>query len=627
MSTDEIREILIPYLTDRDERVIEYLVKEFSTESGIFILSEKNVEIIQIMIKMSADNVESRLLAEDKHVPIGTYSANGIIIKDAKFMSQEKEFIFGIHEPIHRFINASTPFGNLLSIYSILPEHDNFNNGSYSNIYNWLSENSIKAHETFATWFSINKSENISSPEKLTENDRDYLYYYYLGESLVENIPGSYNKGIIMSVCLNFCFSSLKSLQKIDSEFDKINFSDLIDLDYPDHRLIYIAETLGSDFFKKAFEEFFKFRKYLPAYNYIEKQIRGEFVEEPLHNPPVVMLYQELSEYLYNLLQKEFNKLNSFTRNYAEAYALPNHIRIKVNEYLGMTVLREMSEKEYPIDRSLLINLENFKWIINEEPEICEIIKPENLPVDLKRTIFSGENEPGLFNSFGDLVLMMRSPRNLVNEFKFENVEDKMWLDSQKNPITFLSSRYYVGDKRKVIIIPFDDPEDLRIFFASNRTSLEICCCVYYHIIGCEEFLLKWDEIIYNFSHYTIFFNDLSFVYLLEKDFFFTNPNITYCEMDISFNGDTSATFIVCLLEFGNDCKTVLVVTPCTKYFIVMALKYLGKNKNYIYDKDILDKSMFTERKYGSAIFDVVRQAYLDHSVWFKTSLINESYY
>ena len=565
----------------------------------------------------------------DQYNPWAEYNNSEKIIYDGKYRNDERGLLASLHEQFHKSIDDGTVYGSLLKIYKLLYEFSDTEKEYYKTVFETLQVNSTKANEIFATWSSTARilySTDQFTLEDLTSNSKKYIDHYKRGDKLVEGIPGFYNKQCILLSCIEFCFSSYNIGNTAFNDLSNFTFTFINPRDYPNERLIQIIEDfIPSGYLIEKFYEFLSDNICLPEYQPLKTVITGEErVENPSEIPGLLEYFLKLREYFYSNLKNYFDKLDSPSYTFNPTYNIPNEIKEKINAILGFEHYCPLTINTKP-EREIIKEFELENVILNKTPEECKIIFPEDLDIDLKMQIFKGDNEPDIWNQDGHIPIMMRHSKFLEYQFNFTDAKDYHWLIMQNKPITFISTRIYKGNKRIVLLIVFRKPSNLNDFFTGNNFHLPLCLCIFTHLLGEEDFINLWLPHTEVICEKYFYYNDLSLLYLFENNFFFQDiQKISYCQIETTFNGDTSCVAIVCNIEFNN--KTPLVViSPCNKYYAMLLIKYFKNESNQYYHDE---KETFLQSKdnYGEAMLCILKQIYLECYLKPKTYLIKESY-
>lgn len=514
------------------------------------------------------------------------------------------------HEVEHTIINSSTIYGGILNSYALLLKFSN-EKEKFEVIHKLLESNSKTVHECGATWTSIEKSllnHSGLTVESILLEYRQYKPYYVLAESLVKEIKGPFFRRMIVSTCVIFSFQGYEICSNILSDFENPNLIISNSLVFPDDRFLYIVKHFKAEEFTKICKNFIDSKSGHPDFNFLQAEF--EKITEDWSSHDIQRMSIEFCQYIYQILQSHFNNLGSPSYEIQYGFEFYKTFTIKILDYLLRTEQNESILKNIMQRFDYMSNPAKIQYnvALKYELEILQLAAVDHYATilfpsqigRLKSQILQGDD-------FKRLNIMFRNSETIQNLYRFPNEEHKSWIESRERVIVFLRKLYKYEDSFVVLLIPFDNSDELEIFLEEKDQSIKTICCISHSSIGLNE--NEW-KIITEITDYVYFLNDLSLIDTIDGYEFKENEKILFTDILIEYDDKKAVVLVFCYYNTAESQGEIHLV-PCTNGYVDFIIGYLiGFCENYEYSDTFLNVDIYIN------IQSVLRSIYMEESKW-----------
>ncbi len=371
-----------------------------------------------------------------------------------------------LHEWSHHELNNVTSYGLLLTYFAFLARHADQHREEFADRLLQLVAACQIAHETYATWFSVELlSAKFSLAELQSKLPPDYRALRQLGEGLVREIPSPFLRQQAFLTMLRSCFEAPAFAQFGCASAEQFRWAHVRARDFPNARLEFIVKKNPSELFTIWGTEYCKTIDNGAIATALHRTRDQEFFDLPLPDADAAlakflrwlsdkwrdwMLGQDLAVGPYEChLHLVSTLVDDMNRRCADS-PITHPLRPTTSPHDTATVLLQQMETEIVRLRS--------------QPLAAEFVPIEALPSAIWPNLSMG--------SPSHLFLQARSLDDLRRQHSLAESQIPDDFRAEDSPIVFLRRRAPVGadGNETVQLFYFRTPQELRAFRASTES-------------------------------------------------------------------------------------------------------------------------------------------------------------
>lgn len=365
-----------------------------------------------------------------------------------------------LHEWSHHELNNVTSYGLLLTYFAYLARNADKHRERFAELLRQLVAGCQIAHETYATWFSV---ELLSAKFSLTELQLhlppDYLALHRQGDLLVGAIQSPFLRQQAFLTIVRSCFEAPVFAEFDCARVESFHLRNVRAKDLPNARLEFFARQNLPDMFTSWGAEYRERVDNGPIANALIRTREQNFFDLPLSEADAA-----LAAFLRWLSDKwrEWISARGFAAGTYECHLhlLPALVDDMNGRCATAQVSHPLRATESPHDTAsvLLQQMETEIVRLRPQPHTAEFIPLGALSRTLWRSLPVGDP--------AHLVIQARSLDDLLRQHRLapsQNLED---VPDGASPVVFLRRRAHTGSgpEESVRILYFRAPEELQAF-------------------------------------------------------------------------------------------------------------------------------------------------------------------
>ncbi|PSK91635.1 hypothetical protein [Taibaiella chishuiensis] len=550
---------------------------------------------------------------KDKQQPSGHSQRLGSKIFPGTDQTSGYDQLASYHEHEHLVVNSGTLYGIMLNCYEGLAmmsaAQDHF-----GKIHSFLLSQSQLAHECYATWVSIerslNNNEQLTLPQIIAEYP-EYEKYYRIAEQLVSGLTGSFFRRAVMASAMYVSFHACKPCDLVMENFSNPDFEFGDNLEFPNDRFLHIASVFSPDTIRESVATFITSKTGDPCYQFLCDEANGLPAEA---DSAMVMKTQEaLMYFMFDLFARHFEQRRS--RSYALDYG-PTFQKAISQQLIGYVALTENISTDdigqfnemssylsdpLKVHRSIGHTYESESIQLSPEPHFCTIIQPSELGV-LASQIYEGDD-------FKRLNIMFRSADSMKRQYHFLEARHREWFEEANQQRIFIRKLYTYQDSTVIILVPFEDPNDLTSFLKEVPDDIQTLACVSHSIVPMLDD--QWRAFLSTGIDYVYYLNDRSLVEVLDSDALKEGETAMFTDVLIEYNDVKAVALVFCYDNKATGVKEIHVV-PCSPGYADFILGYIPLYyPGYAYDSVFFDLDIYI------SVQSVMRSIYMEEKSWY----------
>lgn len=508
----------------------------------------------------------------------GSYNHLYPAINPAYAADDYLNFLISVHERTHADLNSISCYGQYLSILALLQfQNSSTVNPVFSAKQRLLLQYCKTTHEVCATYVSVATYLEILKPEKpenpLVDN-REYMYYYTLGEKLVGHIPGFYIQSTFIQALCGYCFLSNSITNELLKGVTLFEASKCRSAEFPDERLSFLLKNIHQLDAVGIVEAFLSRPAFAEHGAFLLEDLSGTLFGELILQNEQLNVLRELHIYITDVLCSQFDKYCGESLSFNAARALlPDIIEAVKKEFPEEKETMQwitLRKDEKAIDRSFFLQFENEKIQVWSSKPLCILILSGEVPPQFKNDLF--ENNA----AEAHLMLQLVFTPDLLQQYDFVYPEDKEWLEGADNIMLVVKQATANDDNRPLVyILAFESPESVISFFHEKPALYPIFGMMSLTAFAvCESRDNGWPHFFKSFCWSYCSINDISLLLLLEEDLVY-KQGVSYYIIAADV---LSTTYSSLVFFIQNDIGNVdYMVVPGSVLFISYAESYISK--------------------------------------------------